>query len=181
MQDQFWKDSCWSLDFVGDNATDKGWLGTTEGAHQSVQLLSVKGTDSLHGTTLLLLLLATTRWCFWFNCWEENTDQVPLGFLEKFDDRGVKRILVFVEPSVKVVSYISGVMLADEVSNRLLANLWFNESGVLLFMSIVQFLLEGLISSLGDNRLFLKSCMLYHCCSFLRLWSSLVFSVLEHL
>merc|ERR1719167_1363840 len=157
MQDQFWKDSSWSLDFVGDNATDKGWLGTTEGAHQSVQLLSVEGADSLHGTTLLLLLLAT-RWCFWFNCWEENTDQVPLGFLEKFDNRGVKRILVFVEPSVKVVSYISSVMLADEVSNSLFANLWLDECWVLLFVSIVQFLFEGFISSLGDNRLFLKSC-----------------------
>jgi len=80
------------------------------------------------------------------------------GLLELVDDGVVERILVLLKPASQVVGHSASVVNNGKVVVRL-AGLWrlgLDEATRLSEMVVVQLLLEGLVSSLGEHGLFLK-------------------------
>jgi hypothetical protein len=66
MDGQMWVHFTWAFVFVWNDASDKVWRSGFQVGHQSAEGFSVKRRDSLHGTTLLLLFLATGGLSFLF-------------------------------------------------------------------------------------------------------------------
>merc|ERR1719447_1013137 len=118
MQDQVVLVCSGGLGLVGNDATDETGVSASQSSHQTTELFSVHHGYSLHGATLALLLLLTTGlllWCFG-NCREASSHEFKARLLQKLDDTIVERILVLLKPVVQVVTDLTGIMPADEVS-----------------------------------------------------------------
>jgi len=78
--------------------------------------------------------------------------------LELVNHSVVQRVLVLLKPASEVVRHGACIMTNGEVGSHLtrFGWLWFLEVGRLAQMIVHQLLLKGLISSLGEHRLFLK-------------------------
>ena len=89
---------------------------------------------------------------------KDGLDEFVGALLELVDDGVVEGILVLLEPSSKIVRYSTGVMDNGEVRFRLtgLGGLGLDEARRLAEMVGIQLFSEGLVSGLGEHRLFLK-------------------------
>lgn len=99
------------LQLVGDDATDEVGLSGTQGGHQVVQLLPIRGryggeTTALLATTALAAAAATGVTGLTGMVGEDFYQQLVSGLLELIDHRVVQRVLVLLQPAGDIIWYL---------------------------------------------------------------------------
>jgi hypothetical protein len=124
MDGQVWVHDTWVFVLVGNDASDEVWRSRLQVGHKSTEGLSVERGDSLHGTTLLLLLFTTggSGFLFLFDdlFWRQpigpdHDHKTETGFFEELDNGVVQWILVLFQPVGDVVSDAAGVMVEFKI------------------------------------------------------------------
>jgi hypothetical protein len=165
---QMWTHFTWFFVLVWYDAPNEMWRSGLQVGHESLEGFSVKTGNSLHGTTLLLLFLATggLNFLFSFNSffWTQpvRPDLVherETGFFEKFDNGTVQWILVLFEPVGDVVANSTGVMVEFEINVSLTLGFGGGFTEVLVFTHVgqVQLVLVGFVGGFWEHTFFFKS------------------------
>merc|ERR550532_477632 len=143
---------------VGHKATDEVGLARVEGGHQLIERHQVDGGHSLAAASLLLLLALILGGAGGLaGVVSPQVDQQGAlgGGLEDLHHGVVDGILVLLQPVGHVIVHDSGVVGDGEVSVLVGLGGGLQEDGKFAQGSL-QLLLEGLVSSLGEERLLLE-------------------------
>merc|ERR550532_63808 len=143
---------------VGHQATDEVGLARVEGGHQLIERHQVDGGHSLAAASLLLLLaliLGGAGGLAGVVSPQPNQQGALGGRLEDLHHGVVDGILVLLQPVGHVIVHNSSVVGHTEVSILVGLGGGLQEDGKFSQGSL-QLLLEGLVSSLGEERLLLE-------------------------
>jgi hypothetical protein len=168
MDGQMWIHDTWVFVLVWNDAPDEMWGGGPQVGHQSTQRFSVKGRDSLHRTTLLLLLFTTSGLdsfvffglFFWRHpVGPDFVHEHETGLFKELDNGVVQWILVLFQPVGNVVTNATGVMVEFEIDVSLTLGFSGGFTEVLVFthMGQVQFILVGFVGGFWEHTFFFKS------------------------